>query len=224
MVSSSKYEHLLFFNCQVEQRNVCFLPKFTVGSHQLLYLLLLPQYQCSSTTLVLPVQCSSSNCGVFQGLKLFLMVRYSTDAQIDERQNAFVTQSSKQENALRQVPGEKEACGQGASRLQPRGAASLWGLGWSWGPCNPCLAPLWASQLEQIQWALGLGSRSFVVWYGALGRLGPCMVAWNVGDMSGRFGLHQLPFLKEANQPLVRTSKLSEDKHLKKKKNKTLTL
>lgn len=45
-----------------------------------------------------------------------------------------------------------------------------------------------------------------------------------MGDMSGRFGLHQLTFLKEADQPLVRTSKLSEDKHLKKKKNKTLTL
>jgi len=50
------------------------------------------------------------------------------------------------------------------------------------------------------------------------------MVAWSVGDISGRFGLHQLPFLKEADEPLVRTSKLSEDKHLQKKKNKTLTL
>lgn len=148
-----------------------------------------------------------------------------TDAQIDERRNTFVTYSSKQEKALRQGQGEKEACGQGASGLQPRGAASLWGLdGVGWGPCNPCLATLWASQLEQIQWALALRSRSLVVWYRAAGRLGPCMVAQNVGDMSGRFGLHQLPFLKEADQPLVRTSKLSEDKHLKKKKNKTLTL
>lgn len=65
-----------------------------------------------------------------------------TDAQIDERQNTFVTYSSKQEKALRQGQGEKEAHGQGACRLQPRGAASLWGLGWSWlGAMQPMPGP-----------------------------------------------------------------------------------
>ena len=91
------------------------------------------------------------------------------------------------------------------------------------GLCNPCLAPLWAGWFEQIEWALGLGV-VLVVWYRAPGRLGPCMVAWRVRDVSGRFGLCQLPFLKEADQPLVRSSKLSEDKYLKRKKDKTLTL